>query len=71
MPACEYLEIIPSPNAVSGTIEVTDCQDPVIQFPGGAVGSKLFFNAPVEGCGRVCGLPTKETNWGKIKAMYN
>ena len=68
--ACSYLEVVPDPAAISGQIDVTDCSAGTPLYPGGGTGSKLYFNPPVEGCG-TCGLPTKDTNWGKIKAMYN
>ncbi len=64
-PACAYLEVVPSPRTSSGTIEVWDCNSVRLA----AVGGKLFFNDDGT-CGRACGLSTKTTSWGKVKAMY-
>jgi hypothetical protein len=78
-PTCAYVEVVVDPGATSGTIEVADCGSPIALYPGGGVGSVLFVGPNGSSCsthpgwpgGRPCGLPTKETNWGKIKAMYN
>ena len=70
-PECSYLEVVPDPAAISGKIDVTDCTAGTPLYPSGGVGSKLYFNPPSPGGCGVCGLPTKDTNWGKIKAMYN
>lgn len=65
-PACAYLEVVADPASPTGTIEVVNCS--FVKLVG--VGSMLFAN-PGAGCGRECGLPTHETNWGKIKTIYS
>jgi hypothetical protein len=64
-PSCAYLEIVPDLAAASGTIEMVDCAF-ILRTNG--VGSKLYAN-PSAPCA-LCGLPTQETNWGKVKALY-
>ena len=63
-PPCSYIEIVVDPAAPSGTIEIIDCS--FVKQIG--VGSKMYFN-PDGTCG-TCGLPTNESSWGQIKAIY-
>jgi hypothetical protein len=64
-PTCAYLEIIGDPSSGSNTVEVVDCA--YVRFTH-CPGSKLYANPDVT-CD-VCGLPTHETSWGKIKTLY-
>jgi hypothetical protein len=65
-PACAYLEIVPDVlGTTSGTIEMVDC-DFILRT--GGVGSKLYANP--DGSCDPCGIATRETNWGKVKALY-
>ena len=83
---CSSLEVVPDPNALSGTIEATDCSLP---FPlrCTADGSILTVNCPDEfRCGdflhRVeptpggdapldcIPVPVEPTTWGAVKALY-
>jgi len=77
-PPCAYLRVIPDPSAVSGRIEGADCSLNKT-FPEGwplAVNSDGTCS-----CGAVLGgggpimppcnpVPTEETSWGKVKALY-
>lgn len=62
---CSYLQVIPDPNAGSGTIEVTDCSS----LRNAGTGNRLYVN-PDGSC--PCGEanPVEETDWGRIKAMF-
>jgi hypothetical protein len=63
--SCSYLDVIADPASSTGTIEVVDCSS--VRLTG--VGSRLYVN-PDESC--PCGQanPTRDTDWGRIKAMY-
>jgi hypothetical protein len=65
-PPCAFLEVVPDPSAPSGKIEVVDCSFVTLE----GVGSTLFVNNDGT-CGRPCGIPTRETNWGRVKALYH
>lgn len=62
---CSFLQVVPSPAALSGDIEAVDCDSG--KFPAGD--SKVTVN-PDADC--VCGNPIslRETNWSRIKALY-
>jgi hypothetical protein len=63
---CSSLEVVPSPLALSGTIEGVTCAF----VEATADGSNLTVNCPdipVQ-CGRI--VPVESTNWGKVKALY-
>ena len=62
---CSFLQVVASPVAVSGDIEAVDCED--AKFSAGD--SKVTVNPDVD-C--VCGNPisSQETNWSRIKALY-
>lgn len=64
-PTCAWLEVVPDPDAPTGTIEVIDCS----YVKHAAVGSKIFFNNDGT-CGQPCGLPTQTSSWGQVKALY-
>ncbi len=66
--ACASLDIVPDPGALSGNIERTDCQSPPNTF--NPAGGKLTFNADGT-CPCGSANPVEETNWGRIKALYN
>ena len=63
-PACAYLEVVPDPLAITGTIEVYDCS--FVKLVG--FGSTAYFNHPGV-CDYPCVVPTKQTNWGQVKAL--
>ncbi len=63
-PPCAFLEVVPDTDAPTGTIEVVDCNYVKLA----AVGSKLYFND--DGTCGACGLPTRDTSWGQVKALY-
>lgn len=61
---CSYLEVVPDPDTGTGEIVVWDCGDEMLA--GG--GARLYVN-PDGSC--ECGpVPTEQTNWGKMKALY-
>ena len=62
-PACAWLEVVPDPDDPTGEISVVDCN--YVQLA--AVGSRLYFTD--DGSCGACGLPTRDANWGQIKAM--
>lgn len=63
--ACATLEVVAAPGA--SFIEGVDCEDNLVSVDG----SRLTVNGDgsCDECGRI--VPVQETNWGKIKAMYN
>jgi hypothetical protein len=58
------LEVVPDPDEPTSEISVVDCNYVKLA----AVGSRLYFND--DGSCGACVLPTREANWGQIKAMY-
>lgn len=63
-PACTaYLEVVADPLVVSGSVETVGCDFTVYLSTGG----KLTVNGN-ETC--PCFVGTEETNWSKIKALY-
>jgi hypothetical protein len=65
-PPCSSLEVVPAPDAPSGTIETVDCADHKL------VGNGSLFTINPDGtcvCGEV--VPVQESSWGKIKSLYN
>ncbi len=65
-PVCTYLEVVPDIAAPTGTIEVVDCN--YIKLAG--AGSTAYINNPY--CPHYpCAVPTKQTSWGQVKALYN
>jgi hypothetical protein len=68
--ACGYLEVVADPNAVPVPgIYMTDC---VLPVPNkfSPQGGKLFVNGDGS-CPCMSPVPTEESTWGQIKAMYN
>jgi len=65
-PACSFVEVFPAPDAPSGQIEGVDCSE-VKNFPNGSI---LTFDGTPGTC--QCGeqTPIEETNWGRVKALY-
>lgn len=62
---CIRLEVVPDPAALSGYIEVIDCNSNRLIGNG----STLFVNPNWTcDCGEI--VPAEETNWGQIKALY-
>lgn len=64
-PPCAFLEVVPDPESSTGAIEVVDCASQTLV----GAGSRLYVN-PDDSCR--CGLanPSRDTDWGRIKAMY-
>ena len=66
---CTRIRTMPSPTAVSGYIETTDC-DGVTRYPGGGI-SMVNENAM---CGGIpCfdyNAPARSYTWGRVKALY-
>lgn len=62
---CSRLEVVPDWGSTSGTIEVTDCFSQKLMGNG-----SLMYVNPDFSCD--CGIvvPSHDTNWGRIKAMY-
>ena len=60
---CSYLQVVPHPMNQSGAIEMVDCG--FVKRP--ATGGRLIVN-PNATC--QCSVPTQETTWGKVKALY-
>jgi hypothetical protein len=63
-PVCAYLQVVGDPASGSGSIEVVDCNFVINIVPGG----QLYVNVP--DCGESCTTPTRDTNWGRVKALY-
>lgn len=64
-PVCSGMTTVADPNAPTGEIEATNCND-VKTFPNGA-----FLSFSDDGtclCGEI--VPIEETNWGRVKALY-
>jgi hypothetical protein len=62
---CAKLEVVPDPAAISGAIEIVTCNS--YKLPGN--GSALYVNPNgFCDCGEV--VPTRESSWGQIKALY-
>lgn len=66
-PACSYLKVVPDPDAPTGTIVVVDCSF----VKHSTLGGLLRFNAD-DSCDCLLDqpVPTKTTNWGKLKVLY-
>jgi hypothetical protein len=62
--ACSNIWVSPDPGALTGTIEVVNCSTSKLQ----ATGSRLVIN-PNGSC--ACGPTSVDTNWGKIKDIYD
>jgi len=62
-PACCRWFVDADPNVPSGKIEGSDCSF-VVFYPTGGQG---IIN-PITGC--MCNIPTQETTWGNVKALY-
>ena len=62
-PACCYWIVDGDPAVPSGEIEVSDCTFTTL-FATGGVG---IIN-PTTGCN--CDVPSEETTWGSVKALY-
>ncbi len=62
---CSMLRIVPDPSALSGTIEVVDCDQ--FKLVGG--GSIMYVNPDGNcDCGEI--VPVRESSWGAIKSLY-
>lgn len=61
---CCYFDVKPDPGAASGQIEVVDCAENLIY----ATGQSGLVNA--DGTCE-CGVPTQDTTWGQMKALYS
>jgi hypothetical protein len=62
---CVKLEVVPDPAAMSGYIEVVDCNSNRLIGNG----STLYVNPNFTcDCGEI--VPAEDTNWGQIKALY-
>lgn len=64
-PECAYLEVVPDIAAPTGTIEIVDCN--FVKLVG--IGGTAYMNPPGGGW-NPCVVPTKNTNWGQVKALY-
>jgi hypothetical protein len=62
-PTCAYLQVVGDIASASGEVEVVDCTFTLHI----GVGGTLYFNAD-DTC--YCLITTKETSWGKVKALY-
>lgn len=68
-PECAYIEVVPDPASVTGTIEVLDCSDPPKRLV--CDGSNVYANAAYTGvCWPWCWGAVEETSWGNLKALY-
>lgn len=63
-PPCAYLEVVADPSRPTGDIIAVGCD--FVQYP--APGARLYINP--DGSCSPCGIATRETNWGKVKALY-
>jgi len=61
-PACELIRIVAAPSKPG--VRAVDCEENSLLIPGG----EGRIN-PDGTC--TCAVPVKETNWGKIKSLYN
>jgi hypothetical protein len=61
---CSNLYVAPDPASLTGTIEVVNCSGTKLQ----GAGSRLVIN-PNGSCD--CGPTTQDSNWGKIKDIYD
>jgi hypothetical protein len=65
---CSYLEIVPHPENWLGAIEVMSCSFETRPAP--TLG-RLWVNPDGEACSPWCAtVPTHETTWGGVKALY-
>jgi hypothetical protein len=62
---CAY-PVLPHPNLASGKIEMVDCDDNTVFLVGGT----SYFNVNPSVCDCFVPLPTEQTSWGRIKALY-
>jgi hypothetical protein len=61
---CASIWVVPDPASPTGTIEVVNCSASLLQGSG----SRLVINSDGS-CD--CGPTTSDTNWGKIKNIYD
>lgn len=63
---CATVDVVPDPTAPTGQIEAADCTDAKI-FPNGSTMTVQSDGS----CSCGAANPVEETNWGRIKALYN
>jgi hypothetical protein len=63
-PCTVQFDVVADPALASGQIEVVDCASAVLFATGGS----LIVNGNINDC--PCEVATEETNWSKIKALY-
>jgi hypothetical protein len=61
-PCCRWL-VVADPNLPSGKIEIPDCAFLMAYGTGGQGIVNMTVNCP-------CNVPTQETTWGQVKALY-
>jgi len=64
-PACCPYPVLPDPQSPSGEIDIVDCTNSTVYATGLVARIKPDGSCP---CGTV---PTEETTWGRVKAMYS
>jgi hypothetical protein len=64
-PSCSSLQVVPDPSSVTGTIEVVDCSSNRLSAAGGRLNVNPDGSCP---CGQASNV--RETDWGRIKAMF-
>lgn len=63
---CSYFEVLPDPAYGTGTIVAADCATPFAN-QSQVTGGRLYAN-PDDSC--TCAVATRESSWGRIKALY-
>ena len=62
---CCYFSVIPDPNLESGKIEIPECA-PDFNMSYGTSGQGIINS----GLTCDCNVPTEDTTWGQVKALY-
>jgi hypothetical protein len=62
-PPCCYISVVASPDAVTGEVQIVDCNLTRMA----AVGGQAIVNPGVD-C--MCDTPASDSTWGGIKALY-
>lgn len=62
-PRCEFLEVVPHPEAPTGEIEVVDCSFVTVAGVGGVLIINNDGSCP-------CYRPTNQTSWGQVKVLF-
>ncbi len=69
---CAMFTVVPAPDAPTGTIEVVGCADNKLVSNGTMLGVNAVLVCVECHCYWVCPTTsTKESTWGKVKALYN